>query len=128
MSCFALVFLFVSYYSAVVAQKKSIDFDQVEPPFWWTGMKNPRVQLLFHDMDVNLGEFDVAIDYAGVALEEVKTVENPHYVFLTLDINPSARQGKIPITFTAGKKRYVYSYELKEKIEGRSWRSGIRCF
>jgi glycosidase len=115
MWCFALVCLYVSFYSAVVAQKRSIDFDQVEPPFWWTGMKNPRVQLLFHDMDVNLGQFDVAIDYAGVALQEVKTVENPHYVFLTLDISPSARHGKIPITFTAGKKRYVYSYELKEK-------------
>ena len=30
----------------------AMEIDRVEPPFWWTGMKNPSLQLLVHGKDI----------------------------------------------------------------------------
>jgi len=98
------------------AQKQSIqNFDRVEPPNWWVGMKSKELQLLFYKHDINISDYDVAIKYAGVILKEKVKVENPHYLFLKLQVTESAKAGVIPIQFTAGRKTFVYSYELKNK-------------
>jgi glycosidase len=97
------------------SQKSPVRFDHVEPPFWWTGMENPSVQILFHDQGTNIGSYKVEIAYQGVTLKEVKKVENPHYLFLTLEISPSAKAGNVPFTFRDGKKSFVYQYALKTK-------------
>lgn len=78
-------------------------------------MKNHSLQLLIHDKDRDLSQFSADIAYEGVVLKEVKKVENAHYLFLTMDISPSAKAGSIPITFSAGRKHYSWSYELREK-------------
>jgi glycosidase len=99
----------------VVAQEKELTFDHVEPPFWWTGMKSGSLQILFHNKNADLNNFKATVKYGGVALKEIKTVENPHYVFITLQISPSAKAGRIPIEFTSGKSSFTYHYELKNK-------------
>jgi glycosidase len=100
---------------AVFAQNKKITFHHVEPPFWWTGMKNSSLQILFYNKDLNLGEYQASLSYEGVTLTKVETVSNPHYLFVTLDISSSAKAGTLPIQFVAGKKKIVYQYELKNK-------------
>src|SRR5688500_17708069 len=45
----------------------------------------------------------------------MKKVENPHYLFVTLELTPSAKAGKIPLQFTSGRRSFTYPYELKEK-------------
>lgn len=97
------------------AQTKQPDFTHVEPPFWWTGMKSNQLQILFHNKDIDVSAYAVDIKYDGIALQEIKKVENPHYLFLTLTISPSAKAGKIPIRFTAGKRSFTYNYELRSK-------------
>jgi neopullulanase len=96
-------------------KKQQADFSHVEPPFWFTGMKNTSVQVLFHNKNVNIADYQANVQYAGVMLKETKKVENPHYLFLTLEISPEAKAGKIPVTFTAGKKSFVYQYDLRAK-------------
>lgn len=78
-------------------------------------MKNPEVQILFHSVNNDVSDYGVSVQYPGVALKEIKKVENPHYLFLTLSISPSAQAGNVPFTFTSGKKSFVYNYELKNK-------------
>jgi glycosidase len=78
-------------------------------------MKEHSLQILIHDDDRDLTQFAVSVKYEGVTLQETKKVENPHYLFLTMEISSTAKAGTIPLTFTAGKKRYSYSYELREK-------------
>lgn len=95
-------------------QKKSLTFDHVEPPFWWTGMKNPTLQIMFHKRNADLRSFKVTTAYPGVSITEVKTVENPHYLFVTIDIVRDIA-GTIPFTFSDGKKSYKISYPLREK-------------
>jgi glycosidase len=110
-----IVSLFLLSTAIVHAQKKQPDFEHVEPSFWWVGMKNPTLQLLFHNSRSNLSSYKPVIQYPGVILKEIKTLENPHYLFLTLEIGSTAKAGKIPIRFTSGKKTTTYQYELKNK-------------
>lgn len=98
------------------AQKKTLTFDHVEPPFWWTGMKNPTVQILFHNKKMDLRPFKISTQYPGVSITEVKTVENPHYLFVTIDIGQS-NAGTIPFTFTNEKRSYTVNYSLKARSE-----------
>jgi neopullulanase len=97
------------------AQKKNEEFQHVEPPFWWTGMKNHSLQILFHNSQKDISGYIPSIAYDGVSITDVKKVENPHYLFVTLDISGSAKAGTIPVTFKQGKKTIRYDYELKAK-------------
>ncbi|WP_299247607.1 glycoside hydrolase family 13 protein [uncultured Aquimarina sp.] len=89
----------------------------VEPPFWWTGMHNPDLQLLLHGE--NISSFDVSFQYQGVKLKSVSKVENKNYLFLNLSIAKKAKPGILSITFTNKKKEFIYKYQLKQK-ENRS--------
>lgn len=106
-----LLILFVLCSSIVQAQQTP---DRVEPMFWWTGMKNPKLQLLVHAGGI--GGSAVTLRYPGVKLVEVHQAENPNYLFLDLEISPEAKAGQFPIVFTGKKgRRYTYTYELKNR-------------
>ncbi len=90
-------------------------FEHVEPPSWWIGMKHNTVEILFHDQDQDLTALEVSLEYPGVSLKESKTVENPHYRFLTLEIDPGAQPGNVPIRFGKGRKSFVHDYPLEKK-------------
>lgn len=107
--------LLLSICQSLYSQKKGANFQHVEPAFWWVGMKNPTVQVLFHNTSMPLSDYQVTADYPGVALKEVRKVENPHYLFITLEVSPSAKAGSVPLHFKFNKKEFTYSYELKNK-------------
>jgi glycosidase len=111
----SILITFLLVVVSTIAQKKLSGFDHVEPPFWWLGMKNNSVQVLFHHKSLNISAYSAEIKYEGVSLEQTTKVENPHYLFLTMEISPMAKPGKIPVTFTLGKNAFTYSYELKTK-------------
>jgi neopullulanase len=90
-------------------------FDHVEPGFWWVGMRNSALQILFHDTKNDLSHYQASVKYAGVSVKEVRSVENPHYLFLTLNISPSVKPGKVPVTFKDGKNSFEFLYELKSR-------------
>jgi neopullulanase len=115
-----MIGLILSICSLASAQKKSPDFHHVEPPFWWTGMKNGSVQILFHNREKDISVLKPETTYPGVTISEVKRVENPHYLFVTLDIAPSAGAGSVPIVFRHDKKSVTYNYQLRAKGSGRN--------
>ncbi len=90
-------------------------FDRVEPTNWWVGMKNKELQILLYKHDANIADYEATISYPGVTLKEKIKVENPHYLFLKLQIGSEAKAGILPIQFKAEKKTFTYSYELKNK-------------
>lgn len=115
LSSLAFYSLILVAVTQVSAQKNIPTFAHVEPPFWWTGMNEKQLEILFHHASLDLTQYTVQLQYEGVRLLEQKKVENPHYTFLTLEIGPEAKPGKIPITFAFGKKQLRYSYELKAR-------------
>ncbi len=94
-----------------VAQK--ITIQHLEPANWWTGMKNPDVQLLVHGPGI--GAATVTLAYPGVTLKEVAKVESPNYLFITLSIAPDAPAGRVPLVFRRGKARLTHPYELRPR-------------
>ncbi|HEX9979590.1 MAG TPA: glycoside hydrolase family 13 protein [Flavobacterium sp.] len=85
--------------------------ERIEPPFWYAGMQNPELQILFYGK--NIAKNDVSADKA-IITNVVKT-ENPNYVFVTIDtrnIPPS----DIIFSFKNGNKTaFTKSYSLKQR-------------
>lgn len=101
-------------------------FDHVNPPNWWTGMKDHFLQILFHGKDI--GEAKVSLSYPGVALMKVHRVTNKDYLFVDLNINPNAKPGEVPIRFIFPDKKgitYPYSLEKKSPQDGITRALGI---
>jgi glycosidase len=97
------------------SQKITASFDRIEPPNWWVGMRNTELQILFYKHDAVVSEYDVAINYPGIKIKDKVKVENPHYLFLKLQIDNTAKAGVVPIQFTLQKKSFTVLYELKSK-------------
>lgn len=90
---------------------------RVEPPNWWVGMKNPRLQLLVYGE--NISELYPSIGHEGVSVERVVRVPNPNYLFIDLHIGKQARPGEVQIRFRKdGKAVASHSYSLLARREG----------
>ena len=85
----------------------------IEPPFWWTGMNNPQVQLMVNGNDIR--DAVPSIDYPGVAIDSVVRLDSPNYQIIYLYIAPSAKPGTMNISFKNGKKTSKIAYELKQR-------------
>lgn len=89
------------------------DIQNVDPPFWWAGMKNPELQILVHGKDISAAQ--VSIRYPGVTVKRVDKVSNPNYLFIYLDIAPDTKPGSFDIVFKEKGGKTVHKYELKER-------------
>jgi neopullulanase len=124
-TCLLIVLTLVASSAVDAQKKKSTDFLHVEPAFWWVGMKNPTVQILFHSRN-DLTGYNAEVSSPGVTLAEVKKVENPHYLFLTLNI-ANAKSGIVPISFRNGKKTITFNYELRSKSAAKNRIQGFNA-
>jgi glycosidase len=87
--------------------------ERVEPPFWWQGFKETELQLLVHGETIS--ELRPSVDYAGIEVTRVERGDSPNYLFVYLDIGPSASAGTFDILFTGEERTLSYTYELLEK-------------
>ena len=111
-----LILFFMNGYSQKVSR--------IDPPNWWVGMKNQKLQLMVYGQ--NISTANVSINYKGVILESIDKVENPNYLFLNLTISSDAVSGKLPIEFEFPKgKPLVIQYELKDREKGSAERKGF---
>lgn len=84
----------------------------VEPAFWWSGMKNPELQLMVYGE--NIASFRPSVSYPGVKLKSSVALESPNYLLVYLDVE-NAQPGSFDITFTKDKKQIKMPYELKAR-------------
>ena len=120
-----VTFLFVC--TVVCGQTVGLNFDRVEPAFWWVGMKNTELQVLFYNSHLDISMYEPTLNYSGVSLKEKVKVENPHYLFLKLQIAANAKAGVLLIQFKSGKKSFIYSYELKNKSTATNRTQGFNA-
>lgn len=93
-----IICLFFLYAVGLNAQSIS----RVEPANWWTGMKWNTVTLLVYGKD--LGDVQPTVAYKGVRLVKTQRVTNPNYLFVSLQIAPTAAPGTVKINFKKGAK------------------------
>ncbi|RZM27667.1 MAG: alpha-amylase [Pedobacter sp.] len=116
---FALSPFFIHAQSTQLAQ-----LERVEPMFWFTGMHNPKLQLLVHGNQIANNE--VQLSYPGVRLIKVNKVENLNYLFLDLELAADAKPGSFQIAFSQkGKKKFSYTYELKARNQSAGRIQGV---
>lgn len=94
---------------------------KTEPPFWYSGMQNPELQILFYGKDISRYQVSVS---QGVPLTAVSRTENPNYLFVTVDVS-DVPPSEILFSFKSGKKTaFTKKYELKKRREASALRKG----
>ena len=117
-----MAILLISLLPVYAANKPTLN--RVEPPFWWTGFKNPSLQLMVYGERIS--ETKPELSYEGVQLVSATSVENPNYLFLDLRLSPTVKPGKFEILFKQNGKTIVSStYELKARENGSAKRIGF---
>ncbi len=105
----------------------------VYPTHWWTGMKNPSLQLIIHHENI-AGKIPMYKLSAagmkladGITLKAINRVENPNYVFLDLVIDKNAKPGERTFTFGNPATGFKIKYPLKarNKENGKTRVQGV---
>src|SRR5512145_2316046 len=68
-----------------------LKISHIDPPMWWTGMKNPELLLTIHGQGI--ADLNPVIRYPGVTIKTITRSENPNYLFLFLEVGKDARAG-----------------------------------
>lgn len=93
---------------------KTTTLERLEPPNWWIGFKNSKLQLLVKHPHIS--EYTPEISHLGVTITKVHKAHSPNYVFIDLSIDATTKPGKFNITFK--KKSHhdlVETYTLKAR-------------
>ena len=96
----------------------------VEPLNWWVGMAQKELQIAIHGK--NISETEPVINYEGVSISRKVLTDNPNYIFLYVNIEPTTKPGTMTIRFEKNKKRVAsYKYELKARKENSALRESF---
>jgi len=118
--CSSIVFLFLSPLSS----SNQYGIDHLEPPFWWTGMSNGKLQLLVHGSDIS--ELKPSISYPGISINAIHQVSNPNYLLVDLMIDNDTKAGNFTIGFTKNEQVILnHTYSLLERTPNSAMRQGF---
>ncbi len=106
------------------AARASAGIERIEPPNWWVGMKDPRLQLVVEGPGV--ARLSARLHHPGVALLGTRPGDSANYLFLELQIAPGAAPGDVPIELLAdGRVAARLSYPLLRRAPGSAQRKGF---
>lgn len=95
---------------------------RIEPPFWYAGMHNPELQILFYGIDI--GQCQISIANTS-AITNVKRTENPNYIFVTINTQ-KIDTNEIDFIFKLkNKSTFIQKYELKERRQDSALRKSF---
>ena len=78
---------------------------KIEPPFWYAGMKNPELQIMFYGK--NIAQYEATVSN-NVVIKNIEKTENPNYLFVTIDTE-NIKASRIGFFFQNQKQSRVYS-------------------
>ncbi len=105
---------------AVVAAQSGLN---VYPSHWFTGMKNGKVQLMFHLPNAGAANSPATVSVTSsspdVSILKVNKVSNPRYVFVDIQIAKAAKPQQVKFAFKGGGfAGRTKTFELKPKRKG----------
>ncbi|TWV10506.1 alpha-amylase [Bacteroidaceae bacterium HV4-6-C5C] len=118
-----LLFILLTLLLPLSANVAATNVNKIDPPCWFTGMKNPELQLMVYGEGIKSS--NVSINYPGVNISSVVQLDSPNYLLIYLHLDKDVKPGKFPITFTQGKKKIVKEYELKARAKKGSEHKGF---
>lgn len=95
---------------------------RIEPPFWFSGMHNPEVQILFYGVDI--AQYQVSTTNPAV-ITNVKRTENPNYIFITINTKKVTGTAVDFIFKNKNKTSFTQKYELKDRRKNSAQRKSF---
>lgn len=95
---------------------------RIEPPFWFSGMQNPELQILFYGTDISQCQITVA---NSSAISNVKRTENPNFIFVTINTQ-KINTNEIDFIFKLkDQSTFIQKYELRERRKNSALRKSF---
>ena len=117
------ILLFIICLFILRAAFPQVAIDHVEPPCWWTDMRNNSLQLMIHGK--NIGKTKPFFEYKGVSLKG-STSTGTDYLFVDLSVGSFAKPGTITISFKEKDSVLITcKYELKARVKESARRQGF---
>ena len=96
----------------------------VEPANWWVGMKEPRVTLMLHGLNVATGR--VSFGGNGIKVVAQHQTDSINYLFVDIEIAPDAEPGSRRLKIEKdGRVVSSFDFELRQRRRDSDKRSGI---
>lgn len=89
------------------------EISKIEPPYWWTGMKNDSLQLLVSGK--NISTANVSIKGTGARITSTVNLDSPNYKIINLVIPQYTTPGVQQLTFYNEADTLKVDYTLKER-------------
>ena len=109
---FLLLLIFTT--SSMFAQ-----IERIEPPFWYEGMKNSELQIMFYGK--NIAQFEVSVSNS-ISITNVKKTENPNYLFVTINTKNIKAKDCVFTFKEKNKIAFTQKYSLKKRRENSAQR------
>lgn len=82
----------------------AMNVNKIDPPFWYTGMKNPELQLMVYGEGI--GNASVSVNYPGVSLSSTVKLESNNYLLVYLHLDKEVKPVNYPLLLLSEKRNW----------------------
>ena len=121
---FSICIFFLAAFISTIKSSETYHIDHLEPPFWWVGMADNKLQLMVHGK--NISDLEPKISHPGIGINQVHRLSNPNYLFIDLFLSEEAIPGEFDIIFNKeGQPKTKYNYTLLKREPDSAGRQGF---
>ena len=121
---YSIWIFFLAVFISPIKSSETYRIDHLEPPFWWAGMAENKLQLMVHGK--NISDLEPEFSHSGIEINQVHRLSNPNYLFIDLFLSEEAIPGEFEIIFNKeGQPKTKYNYTLLKREPDSADRQGF---
>ena len=121
---YSIWIFFLAVFISPIKSSETYRIDHLEPPFWWAGMAENKLQLMVHGK--NISDLEPEFFHPGIEINQVHRLSNPNYLFIDLFLSEEAIPGEFEIIFNKeGQPKTKYNYTLLKREPDSADRQGF---
>ena len=121
---YSIWIFFLAVFISPIKSSETYRIDHLEPPFWWAGMAENKLQLMVHGK--NISDLVPEFFHPGIEINQVHRLSNPNYLFIDLFLSEEAMPGEFEIIFNKeGQPKTKYNYTLLKREPDSADRQGF---
>ena len=121
---YSIWIFFLAVFISPIKSAESYHIEHLEPPFWWVGMAENKLQLMVHGK--NISDLEPKFSHPGIEINQVYRLSNPNYLFIDLFLSEVAMPGEFEIIFNKeGQPKTKYNYSLLKRESDSADRKGF---